>query len=246
MRVNKVLDFTAEEIADFVAAKTGFHPHNIIKREMYFLVQVSSEDARTLLLGLNGKTVSGEPLVIMRYRSTMSANEIFAWLESKLQVSETAEALGGNVAPRVRVISEEDPHKKDEGKKKYPKDAERSTSPSDGRLSDGRDSPERGRRWNDGKGKGGGRGKGGKGKGNDRGRNWDRNRDWDRNEDRDRDWERNWDRDWERPRAWEWDVPAPPLTPPPPPPPQPQPVFPPPTTFRTPTAICSNPLVDGQ
>jgi hypothetical protein len=160
LRVGRIADYTREEVEEFLTAKAGERPRQLKEREGHFLAQFDLEEARTEVLVLHGKKVNGHAMAVSRYRSKMSAMDILGWMEAKLQIAETAQALGGMPTPRVRMVSEEDNKKKEstrwESAKESPRNYRREQKDS-----------------NKGGNKGGKGRVGGKGKGKGKGSTWE-------------------------------------------------------------------------
>ena len=97
--MRRILDFSRVEVEEFLASRLGGVPRSVKGIRWHYLVQVDSEESQLTLLPLHGKTVGGEPMVVTPYRATMTAEEIFTWLEEKLKDSETAKKLGGALGP---------------------------------------------------------------------------------------------------------------------------------------------------
>jgi hypothetical protein len=165
VRVGRVGDFTGAEIAEFLETRVGEAPRDMREREGYFLFRFSSEGVQSRVLAFHGKRVNGEPMSVARHRAKMLVGEIFDWMERKLQVVETAAALGGVAVPRVRMVAEGRPPTppRPEVVPAAPTSPRRSPSPR-GRAGDGQ-------------GEGGGWGKG-RGKGKGKGQGWGGRGDW--------------------------------------------------------------------
>ena len=171
VRISKIADFSRDEVWDFLSAKASEYPRALREREGCILAMFHSEEARDRILDLHGKKVEGVALSVARYRAKLSTDEIFAFMDSKLHVAETA--AGWNPEFRVQAVSkmgtEPRPRTPSPRKSEPEKDKEKEKAKEnakDGGKNEQNWSEKKGfQPWNNGKGGRNDRGKGGKGKG---------------------------------------------------------------------------------
>ena len=152
LRIGRLAGLNSEETENFLAERAGEPPLEIRERDGHYLAYWATEEARSRMLSLEGRKFRGQLIVVSRQRVKLSADEIFSWVETRLQIAETAQALAGTSVPRVRVISEEEERRQAKNTKKDKPQGEDSQADSPGREDKGWS--EKGAKGSKGKGKG--------------------------------------------------------------------------------------------
>jgi hypothetical protein len=116
LRIGRISGWGLDEMEDFLTQRAREAPLEIREKDGCFLAHWANDEARTRVLALEGRKVQGQGIVVSRQRVKMSVADIFSWVETQLQIAETAQALAGTPASHVRVIAEEVQKKKDKSK----------------------------------------------------------------------------------------------------------------------------------
>ena len=95
LRIGRISGWGLDEMEDFLTQRAREAPLEVRERHDHFLAHWATDEARTRVMALERRKVQGQVIIVSRQRVKMSVADIFSWVETQLQIAETAQALAG-------------------------------------------------------------------------------------------------------------------------------------------------------